>query len=565
MARSNGDLPTLAVSRAMLATAPGRQKRDLIFDAPDPKAFVRRLPAEDLYFAIKEIGLHDAAEIVALASPGQFQTFVDLDVWQGYQPDPERILLWLQLVVEGASSAGVFRELRTGLDSELILLVLKSRTTVHPLEEGEDPVLTSDNWIRTAEGKYLVEIHAEGDEGVMVRRLLEDFIEENPFEATRYFEAVRWEQASELEETALRWRTGRLRDIGFPDLEEAIRIWTPLPRDWKPREAGAATGTVAGVPALLLSSSRESLFLDRIAANLPDGDRPRFNEGLIYLLNCALVADGIDPKDLDFARGSLQATRDMLSLGLELASDGAEDLALRILATTPAVELFRLAVTTLVPLAREAREAVAPLRFGTGALVSLDSPEAEILSAVQRRRPRLYDPPRPGEKASPVEDFRAFRTREDLTAVARALSVARLHARMLTNLSVDVERFRELADAAGRAITATTANQVVLTAVVRALLGKDTTPQPLAADELTALGALFESGALSQSSSETLAEVFGRLADGASDGDRERLTEVVDRQRLKLDEEIGGPAAADSLDARFVECVLVEAEAERDE
>lgn len=561
MARSNDGLPSLAVSRAMLATAPGRQKRDLIFEAPDPKAFVRRLPAEDLYFAIKEIGLHDSAEIVALASPEQFQTFLDLDVWEGYQPDPDRILAWMQLVVEGATSAGVFRQLRQGVDPELVLLVLKSRTTVHPLEEGADPVLTSDNWLRTAEGKYLVEIHAEGAEGAMLRRLLEDFIDENPFEATRYFEAVRWEQRSELEETALRWRTGRLRDLGFPELEEAIRIWVPLPRDWKPRDAAAATGPVAGVPALLLSSSQEALFLDRVAANLPDEDRPRFNEGLIYLLNCALVADGIDPKDLDFARGSLQATRDMLSLGLQLASGSDEAHALRILATTPAVELFRLTVTRLVQLAREAREAVAPLKFGTGAFVALDSPEAEVLSAVQRRRPRLYDPPQPGEKRAPREDFRAFRTPDDLETVQRALTVARLHARMLSNLSVDVDRFRAVAESAGRAVTAATANQVVLTAATRVLLGEDASSEPLTGEELTALGRLFESGALPEATGERLGEALARLAHGASETDRAALPDLVARVRRKLDEEIGGPASAQSLDARFVECVLVRMDA----
>src|SRR5437660_186792 len=101
--KQNGGLPTVAVSRAMLATARGRKKLDIILDAPDPKAFVRQLPAEDLYFAIREIGQEDSAEIIALASAGQFRSFVDLDVWREGLPDSQRILGWLELVAEGAT------------------------------------------------------------------------------------------------------------------------------------------------------------------------------------------------------------------------------------------------------------------------------------------------------------------------------------------------------------------------------------------------------------------------------------------------------------------------------
>jgi hypothetical protein len=549
-------LPPLAVSRAMLATAPGKRKLDLIFDSPDPRQFIRRLPAEDLYFAIREIGLDDAAQLVALASPGQFRTFVDLDAWSRDQLVPAGVLTWLRLAHAGGEREAL-REKRKSLDPEVVLLVLKGMTIVHSLEENDDPVLSSSNFLRTAEGKYIVEITDEGDEGLMARRVIEDFIDDNPFEATRHFEAVRWELATELEETALRWRTGRLRDLGFPELEEAVQIWRPLPSGWTPAEFASPTGPVAGVPAMLLASSRAPLFLDRAAALLPDEARPRFNEGLIYLLNCALVADGIEPKNADLARSTLSATRDLLSLGVELASDGDEDRAVAMLGTTPATELFRLAVTRVSELSRHAAAAARRVSPGAGSATNLDSPEAELLAGLKRKRPRLYEPPVAGARSNADGDFRALRDRADLARAAQVVERAEAIGELLEVLGVDAARFETLADAAGRAPAAVTIGQVVSTAMLRAARGVSPDLEPLAGAALVEACAVFENGRFTAEAASRLEAWAGTLGDRVSPARRGPLGEVFARWRARLEEELGRPAAAGSVDPRHVEAVLV--------
>src|SRR5688500_17627098 len=47
----------------------------------DPAAAVQALPVSDLYHLVKDLGLEDAHELIALASPDQFQGLLDLDVW----------------------------------------------------------------------------------------------------------------------------------------------------------------------------------------------------------------------------------------------------------------------------------------------------------------------------------------------------------------------------------------------------------------------------------------------------------------------------------------------------
>ena len=515
---------------------------------------MRSLPAEDLYFALREIGLEDGADIVGMASPNQFRSFVDLDAWDRDQPDQAQLILWLRLALEGGGRSGDFRAKRAALDAEVVVLLLKTQTVAHQLEEGVDPVLTSDNWLYTAERKYLVEILAEGDDGVTIRRLLEDFIEENPFEATRLFEAVRWEVGSELEENCRRWRTGRLRDMGFPEMEEALRIWTPLPSGWKPRDAAPVTGTVSGVPALLFVGARGTLLLDSVSARLDDDARARFNPGLVYLLNCALVADGVDPRDLDRGESTLAATRDQLSLGLELASEGDEDRALALLATTPPVELFRLAVTRLTPLQREATRVSQALAFGQGLATSLDTPEAESLAALRRRRPRLYDPAPPGEEPRKEGPERALRTRADLVTAEAVLQRARAIAALLPALGLDTAAVRELAERSGHAPSAVTAAQLARTVLIRTTLGLETGALPRSIGPR--LDALFSGGLLTAQSRTALDAAAKPALDLLPDAVRGDATRVIAGWIDTLQEELGPPSNAGPLDPRFVTSLL---------
>jgi len=548
---SDSKLPSVAWSRAALATAPGRCKLDLILGSADPAAFVRRLPAEDLYFAVREIGLADAADVVALAAPGQFRAFVDLDAWQHDRPDPARVLQWLRLAGEGGGPADLRRK-RKALDAEILLLTLRAHVVVHALEEEPEPVLEHDDFIRTPEGKYVVEIAAKGDEGRTLRRVLEDLVDENPFESARLFEALRWELSSELEEMSLRWRTGRMRDMGFPDPEEAAVVWTPLPDGAAGlRAPPAEPGPLSGVPALLLVGGSAILLLDRAAERLEDDARTRFNEGLVYLLNCALVAEGVEPRDLDHARPVLVAARDMLSLGLEIASNGDEDAAAGTLAATPPKLLFRLAVARLFSVARDAARAARRLGEVAPAANLLDSPDAEMIAGLLRRHPRIHDP-------RAAEPWRAPRDRADLDAASRTVARAVASAEVLHSMRIDRTALEGIAERAGRARTAVTVGQLVLTAAVRAALDVPETA-PVDAEAAGRLCSLFDAGRLSERARSSIERFFAGLRASLPPDVRPALDESIPGWISRLEDEPGPACAAGGFDPTLLECVLAEA------
>ncbi|HYG69105.1 MAG TPA: DUF6178 family protein, partial [Anaeromyxobacteraceae bacterium] len=307
----------LSRARAELAAARGRRRLDLIFDSRSPQALVRALPADELYFTIRDVGLADAVELVQLASADQFKVFLDLDAWRGYAFEPSRAMPWIRAARAGAAmepkAAARWAAKLSALDPEVLFLLLRTSLRIHDLEQDPDPEITSDRFMRTPEGKFVVEFAVEGTEYVAIRGLLDDLYAEDPFKATRLLSAIRWEMESELEETALRWRSGRLADLGYPSLEEALS-WFARP----PAAPAEAPPGMPGRPAgFYLAQFRRGSPLDRAAAALEVEDRDAFELQLVGAANAVLVADAVDPGDLEAVRRAVEAGRAYVELGLE--------------------------------------------------------------------------------------------------------------------------------------------------------------------------------------------------------------------------------------------------------
>ncbi|HVI95512.1 MAG TPA: DUF6178 family protein [Anaeromyxobacter sp.] len=412
-------------ARAALAAAHGRKRLDVVLDARDPQALVRALPADELYFTIREIGLADAAPLVQLASAAQFRTFLDLDAWTGDRLDPAKALPWLRAARAGAqlepkAEARWARKL-AGLDREVLYLLLRTSLRVHDLEQDPDPELHADRFLRTPEGKFVVEFLVDGTEYLAVRGVLDDLYAEDPFQATRLLSAIRWDLPSELEESALRWRTGRLADLGYPSREEALSWFARPPRTPAP----AAPGAPARPPGFLLATLARGSLLDRALAALPDADRAAVEAQVIAAANAVLVADAVDPTDVDAVREAFQAARSLLDLGLEALAGADDARAAAALSETPVKRVFQEGFGRILALRWRAER----ILERAGGADGFPSPLQEALRALASRRPRYF----PGLEA-PREEWgtpmagafepRPFRDAAELARTAAALDEA---------------------------------------------------------------------------------------------------------------------------------------------
>ena len=471
--------------RSRLAQASGKRRLDLILDVADPGALVRALPADELYFTIREIGLSDAVELVGLASAAQFKLFLDLEAWRQGRFESRRALPWLRAARAGSLSdskaAARWKRKRTELDQELVFLLLRDSVTVYDLREDDDPPIDGERAWRTPDGGFIVDFTVEGTDYLAVRGLLDDLYQEDPFQAGRLLSAIRWELPSELEETALRWRSGRLADLGYPSLEEALS-WYARP----PARQAEPPGAPSRPPGFFLAPLAAGSLLGRAATRLEAGDRAALELQLVGAGNAVLVADAIDPTDLEDVRSAVDGARAMVELGLEAVAGDDEARAAEALATTPVKRLFQEGFGRVLALTWRAERLFKAGGAGTRPAPFLDAPLGEALTALAARRPRYWpglELPRDawGAPAAAAFTGRRFLSSADLARTAAAVDLAEGLAGLARTHGLAPLR----ADAGAPRLSAHW-----LTALANERLGRGFTPAPLPRAELDRLPTL---------------------------------------------------------------------------
>lgn len=411
-------------ARAALARARGRQRLDVILDSRHPQALVRALPADELYLTIRDVGIGDAAPLVQLASADQFKVFVDLDAWSRDGFDSRKALPWLRAARAGAHldprAAARWERKLSSLDREVLYLTLRESLRIHDLEQDPDPELHADRFMRTPEGKFVVEFLVDGVEYLAVKGLLDDLFAEDPFAATRLLSSLRWDLPSELEESARRWRTGRLADLGYPTLDEAL-AWFARP----PRTAAHRAAPPARPPGFLLAALARGSLLDRAVALLSPADREAVEGEVVAAANAVLVADAVDPADPDAVRSAFEAARGYLDLGLDRLAGGDPARAAEVLGATPVKRVFQEGFGRVLELSWRARE----LRRRAGDDARFGAPIDEALQALSGKRPRYFpgvEAPESewGTIAAAAHQPRHFGTPADLARTAAALDRA---------------------------------------------------------------------------------------------------------------------------------------------
>src|SRR4030095_8856451 len=110
-----------------------------------------------------------------------------------------------------------------------------------------------------------------------------------------------FEIPSEVEETALRWRTSRLEEHGYPSWEGAQSVYAPPAAVCRRHARAAPPADAPLAPRATLRAIAPYAAIAAAVDTLDAGERERVLFGLSALANRVLVADGAGP-------GSMKAT-----------------------------------------------------------------------------------------------------------------------------------------------------------------------------------------------------------------------------------------------------------------
>jgi hypothetical protein len=330
------ELDSEAQARLCLEVRP-EQRVELLMLVDRPEDVVPLFPDQELCFTARATGMSDAAFLLELATPRQVQACFDLDAWRSYDFDPARGNDWLDALVE-AGPETIVRALEA-IDPELWVLVYRSFAEVVVLgKEDEKP----PGWL-SVDGTVYWNLHGETDPA-RVEQVMRALLEHAPHLYWQLVYALVYELPAECEEWALRERDGRLADMGFPVLEQAMRVYRPLRPEQVP-VGGDAGGADALVPMESLPRQLHGSLLAEALLKLPSG---RAGDVLAYVLavaNSIAVADRMRLSDVDCVPLALEKAVRGIDLGLrELARVRAASPADVLDATAP-LDLFRVGAT----------------------------------------------------------------------------------------------------------------------------------------------------------------------------------------------------------------------------
>jgi hypothetical protein len=143
----------------------GKERLHTLFLSEHPEELVQSLPEQEIFLTVKEVGEKDCLDLISLTTPEQFQYLLDIEFWKRDQLDPEKVLHWIEILLESGDKK-VVQFIRT-TDLEFVALTLKKFIRV-TLLEGEHTESMDRIPLFTLDQFYFIDFKGEKAREVMV-------------------------------------------------------------------------------------------------------------------------------------------------------------------------------------------------------------------------------------------------------------------------------------------------------------------------------------------------------------------------------------------------------------
>jgi len=464
-----------------------RTDLDAFLAEPGSAERVRSAPYQDLFLAIKAVGLADSQELLLLSTSRQRRGFIDLDCWRKDSFHMASFMEWMAAYMQcGPEEAAAAAR---AVDANLLALFLRNNVRVHFLETDEPyPELPM---ILTPDQRFGIEVTGQAGGATMARLLLDAIFRMDASLGYDLIDRVRWDNRVSMEEEAYQNKRLRLEEIGFVDYYEALSIYGEVGTNAAPQLQRALQEEDSGhrvsstLPALLVASLSPGEHLWRALEAIRDTRQAELiSQQLAALANRILSVHSVTTGDLEKVKPALEEMRDTLNLGLERLTQGRATLAASALKQQDMLGLFRTGFSLLADLRTQADRVIhrGRLRLQGAQRTLLESPQAELLDGLRRHRPLFFE----GVQDSQRSGYRNFRGLADVESAGRSLEEIEALGQSFWSLmagpapELTPERLRQV----NRDPDELRFGTLFVTAALNQALGKPFRPEPIGVHQL---------------------------------------------------------------------------------
>ena len=397
---------TFAEKNSYLRTVGAKQRMDLIVADTDAKRLAAAMQPQEFFWLMKEIGETDALELLQVASAEQCIFILDMELWDGYTFSEEKACRWLSYFMEGGEPR--VHELLKHLDFEFLHLFLnRELVVVGGVGDMSDDEERFGDYDLTLDGVFMLSFK-DPKQSQLIGAFLAMLIKlDNPL-YTALMEGLKGDVDLELEEQLQRFRTGRLEDLGFPPLDEALSIYARVnPASFELHDDKELLRAAGECGALIPIPAQDDTLLFRALA-IADSE-PLMQE-LNYLVNSALVAEGSAFAEPETMSGVLQRVCGYLNIALEQLSGSDDARAAQVLSGEQLKRLFQFGYSVVLE-----------LKFAAQDTETVDYASGKLLAGLKAKRPRFYR----GLDPDGIDGYREFRDIADVRRAADLLGQLR--------------------------------------------------------------------------------------------------------------------------------------------
>lgn len=384
-----------------------------LLEQKDTTTAVQALSPTEFYDLFHAVGGNDAMLLLEYANAEQVQTCLDLDIWQGDALMDSELAPWIEALV--ALPDEKFQEFWNGIDPEIMALFLHRNVHLYVAENKDDVVEIPDgeskNIAQSPDFTYWIAYPEDDTKAELVKQLVDKiYTVLGVQKAWSVLEGMHWEMATDLEETAYRFRTERIREYGFMPREEAAAIFTRVKvtdeiaeiQKWTSAdlyiEPYMAHHSLDGAIAALDKSVASNCYFEAILAKCTNREQIKFQ--MFAVAQQIATYDGYQPHEWDGFEDSMLWTVCYANLGLEYCSQCCDELAVKILLHTPLHRLVTLGFNVTLELQNKAK-----ILVSRGHLSIIKDAKLSLLTNDQRDVIEGLLEPRPRPQLSAMTPF----------------------------------------------------------------------------------------------------------------------------------------------------------------
>ena len=301
---------------------------------------IEKVPAQDIYRAIKNIGLEEAYTLLPLLSREQWQKIADYDFWSKDYLAPKKLFKWLQAFAR-TDQKFIYQRFKE-LDEEYQIAVLQPYINMFDKEQFDKMLPEQQDCLIPLPGEQVFytiltddkELHAS------IKALLDSTSAENMNYCLSLLSHANYMPPNECEDKVNQFRKARMEEDGFVSFEESLRCFTPadiakLKKIRQKKKTTLATHFKYKRKVFLLTKSLRSLNHKKnlILKN-------NFTRSMSYLANCLCQASSVEADDIQTLKLLLIHCKGIINLALEYLSSMDLERALIILQTQHPKHLF---------------------------------------------------------------------------------------------------------------------------------------------------------------------------------------------------------------------------------